>query len=90
MTDGQEISVLIEAQDEKFVGYLNGEVMEGVEMKYRYPLETAAKLRLWGGAAEDEDKKEIYWSTFTMPVRQHYPDPAEEDPMTDHADGSTD
>ncbi|KAL5270582.1 hypothetical protein ACHWQZ_G001326 [Mnemiopsis leidyi] len=57
MTDGQEISVLIEAQDEKFVGYLNGEVMEGVEMKYRYPLETAAKLRLWGGAAEDGDRR---------------------------------
>ena len=81
------MNVLIEAQEDKFVGYLNGAAMEGVEMMYRYPLASAASLRLWGGAG-DNGGNPIYWSTFTLPVRQHNPDPAEEEPMTDNVEGS--
>ena len=84
LEEGKEFTVTIECQDDKFVGYLNGEAMAGVEFPYRYPLANVASLQLWGGA-EKAGGPALVWSTFTLPVAQHAPDPAEEEEETDEA-----
>ena len=77
--DGVEFCLMIECQFDKFVVSFNGVPLEGVEFPYRYDLASVAAIKLWGGAAKG-DGNAIFWNTFTLPVAQHNPDPAEEDP----------
>merc|ERR1712003_316669 len=88
LEEGGEYTVLIECQDDKFVASLNGQTIEGVEFPYRYDLADAAALHLWGGVASNDDSASIFWNTFSIPIRQHFPDPAEEEAMTDEVAGS--
>ena len=82
LEEGAEFTVTIECLEDKFVGYFNGEAMEGVEFAYRYPLANVAALELFGGW-ERVGGPSIEWLTFTLPVAQHAPDPADEEDETD-------